>query len=410
VPVAPERQQFLDVHQRGEQPERKLQHRPVAIDDDEQRGLHRRARHLPGRRAGGRREDRAELLERAFDAGGFGLAVLRAQRGIRAHARGVLLEHLLHRLAVFEREVVVGPVHERRARQPAIELVDQLRPALGARDAGLVGRGERLVERLAGVVDPRLERQAEPDFDQAKLHRLEARGRKQEVAEIEEVERRHRLQHLELLDQQLEDFDDAIEPVHDAAEIFVFHDLAAEIGLNTVELVQDLLEPQLVGLVHDDEQHFVVRRPAAPRALGLLRAEKLVELEIVGVVGFAFGRGCGHRGTSRIRPTMPDLPHAVARCEPHARFNAPPSSTDRRSTKALAVTKCRLLYRSAILAPLPLRPARRPNAFSTRRLESVSPSWPISRMHLASRSRVEAAWDFSVSELPDAFNFRHAVS
>src|SRR5262249_54562655 len=118
------------------------------------------------------------------------------------------------------------------------------------------------------------------------------------------------------------------EPMHDAAEILVLHDVAAEIGLNAVELVQDLLEPELVGLVHDDKQHLVVRRPAAPRALGLLRGEELVELEVVGVVDFTLGRGCGHRGTSRIRPTMPDLPGAVARCAPHAWREPTPSSTD----------------------------------------------------------------------------------
>src|SRR5262245_14538853 len=322
---------------------------------------------------------------------GLCLPLLRAQCRVRAHARGVLLEHLLHRLAVFEREVVVGPMHERRARQPAVELVDQLRALLGVRDAGFVGCGKGLVERLAGIVHPRFERQAEPDLDQTKLHRLEARGGEEKVAEIEEVERRHRLQHLELLDQELEDLDDALEPTHDAAEILVLHDVAAEIGLNAVELVQDLLEPELVGLVHDDEQHLVVRRPAAPRALGLLRGEELVELEVVGVVDFTLGRGCGHRGTSRIRPTMPDLPSAVARCAPHAWREPTPSSPIRSSTKVLALAECRLRYRSAIPAPLPLRSARRPSAFSTRRLESVSPRWPISRMHLASRSRVEAA-------------------
>ena len=34
----------------------------------------------------------------------------------------------------------------------------------------------------------------------------------------------------------------------------------------------------------------------------------------------------------------------------------------------------------------------------------------MSRMHLASRSRVDAAWDLSASGLPDAFSLRHAAS
>ena len=60
---------------------------------------------------------------------------------------------------------------------------------------------------------------------------------------------------------------DALEAVHDAPEILVLHHLPAEIGLDTVELVQNLFEPQLVGLVHDDEQHLIVRDAAVPRAL-----------------------------------------------------------------------------------------------------------------------------------------------
>jgi hypothetical protein len=66
-------------------------------------------------------------------------------------------------------------VHERRARQPAVELIDQLRAAFRNRDAGLVGCDQRCVERLAGVAQPRLGRQPEPDLDQAKLRGLEAR-------------------------------------------------------------------------------------------------------------------------------------------------------------------------------------------------------------------------------------------
>src|SRR4029077_15614142 len=122
----------------------------------------------------------------------------------------------------------------------------------------------------AGVLRAHAAREAEPDLDQSELRRLEARRREQIVAEIEEIERRHRLQHLELLDQELEDLVDALEPVHDAPEILVLYHLAAEIDLDAVELVQNLLEPQLVGLMHDDEKHFVVGGPAVPRALRFL--------------------------------------------------------------------------------------------------------------------------------------------
>ena len=223
---------------------------------------------------------------------------------VRAHAGRVVFEHALHRVAVFEREIVVGPVHERRARQPPIELVDQLRTALGRADAGSVGVVERGVERLAGVVRPRVPGETEPDLDHAKLRRLEAGRRKQEIAKVQEVERRHRLQDFELLDQQLEDLVDAVEPVHDAAEILVLQHVAAEVDLDAVELVQNLLEPQFVGLVHDDEEHLIVRGPAVAYALRRLRRQELGQLQIVGIVEAACGGRSGHRGTFPMaRPT-----------------------------------------------------------------------------------------------------------
>ena len=51
-----------------------------------------------------------------------------------------------------------------------------------------------------------------------------------------------------------------------------------------VELVQNLLEPKLVGLVHDDEQHLIVGRLAVIFTLHVLGIEQFVELQIVGVV------------------------------------------------------------------------------------------------------------------------------
>src|SRR5262245_26510707 len=112
-------------------------------------------------------------------------------------------------------------MYERRPRQPAVELIDQLGAALDSLDAGTIRIGKRLVERLSGIVESRFARQSKPDLDQAKLRRLEAGGGKKKIAEIKKVERRHGLQHLELLDQQFQDFIDAVETVHDAAELFV---------------------------------------------------------------------------------------------------------------------------------------------------------------------------------------------
>ena len=188
-------------------------------------------------------------------------------------------------------------LEERRAGEPAIDLVDELRSLLGGAHTRVVGIREPQVDLLAprpvqpGAIKP------EADLDQAELHRLEAGRGNQQVAEIEEVERRHRLQDAELLHQELQDLDDAVEAAHDAAEILVLERVAVELRLDAAELVQDLLEPQLVGLVHDDEQHLVVRRLAAPQAFRPLAIEQPVELQVVGVIAVGclvrHGAACG---------------------------------------------------------------------------------------------------------------------
>src|SRR5437867_13319739 len=70
-----------------------------------------------------------------------------------------------------------------------------------------------------------------------------------------------------------------------------------------VELRQDLLEPQLEGLVHDDEQHLVVRLAAR-----LLRRLQGVEVEIGPVVERLRLPGHGVDGT----PPAPSTPAATA--------------------------------------------------------------------------------------------------
>src|SRR5207249_4184705 len=55
-----------------------------------------------------------------------------------------------------------------------------------------------------------------------------------------------------------------------------------------VELEEDLLEPQLERLVHDDEQHLVVGRGVGQRHLG---RQQLVEMEVRPVVDGLLGDG-----------------------------------------------------------------------------------------------------------------------
>jgi hypothetical protein len=62
------------------------------------------------------------------------------------------------------------------------------------------------------------------------------------------------------------------------------HVVVREQRADPVELVEQLLEPQLVDLVDDDEEHFIVLRPFGPE---LLELEQLVDLQVAAV---------GHRG------------------------------------------------------------------------------------------------------------------
>ncbi len=116
---------------------------------------------------------------------------------------------------------------------------------------------------------------AEHDLELAKLRRLEARGSLQEAAERQERDGAHRLQDVDLRDLDLEDGEDPLQRGVDRRQL-----VALEAVAQMVELVQHLLEPELVDLVDDDEEHLVVLRPAG---LGALAGEQLVELQVVRV-------------------------------------------------------------------------------------------------------------------------------
>ena len=125
------------------------------------------------------------------------------------------------------------------------------------------------------AVERRLSLEAEQELQLAELERLESASRLEALAEREELERGHGLEHVDLGDRHLEDREDALEGRERARRVPL-----SQQGLQVVELVQHLLEPQLVDLVNDDEQRLIVLRPVRER---LLEREKLVELEVAGV-------------------------------------------------------------------------------------------------------------------------------
>src|SRR5713101_3785404 len=91
------------------------------------------------------------------------------------------------------------------------------------------------------------------ELDLAELHRLKAARRSELRAEGEKVLRRHRLEDLDLLDQQF------LDDVHTAQQVAGVEDVVSlDPRSRACQLVEYDLEPQLVSLVGDDEKEFVV--------------------------------------------------------------------------------------------------------------------------------------------------------
>ena len=162
----------------------------------------------------------------------------------RRHA--VFLARQIPQKAIPQRRLVIAAL-ERHARAAA------LRKAL---------------DRLLGF-------HAEQEFDLPELIGLKPARRFQPQPEAEELERRHGFQDVELRDHHLENRQDPLERVLRLVRLIVF-----EQPPHAIEFVQQLLEPQLVDLVDDDEQHFVVFGPLRTR---LLQRQQLVDLQIAAV-------------------------------------------------------------------------------------------------------------------------------
>src|ERR1051325_2692995 len=87
----------------------------------------------------------------------------------------------------------------------------------------------------------------------AKLHRLKAARWIQLIARTEEANRRHRRQNVNLRDQQLLDLDDPAQRERRFRDSINLHQ-----SDGGVDLVQDLLEPKFIRLMHRDEEQLIV--------------------------------------------------------------------------------------------------------------------------------------------------------
>ena len=76
------------------------------------------------------------------------------------------------------------------------------------------------------------------------------------------MERRHRLEDVELRHQGLQDGEDSLQRVKRVRRV-----VGRQARLQVIELVQHHLEPELVDLVDDDEERLVVLGPVRERLL-----------------------------------------------------------------------------------------------------------------------------------------------
>src|SRR2546423_339598 len=95
----------------------------------------------------------------------------------------------------------------------------------------------------------------EQKFQLSKLDRLKAGGRLKSVTETRKGRWRHCLEDIHLPHERLHDCPRAFEGMNRAEEI-----PCGKIFLNFFKLMQQLLKPELIGLVNDDEEHFIVFR------------------------------------------------------------------------------------------------------------------------------------------------------
>ena len=187
---------------------------------------------------------------------------------------GVLVDVLEHRDQLGAELVGLGdvPLQQRRGNVEALALEVGEEVVVDARGfeefqqhrVGL-GVGFEHRQHLAVLV-------AEQEFDRAVLAGLEPGGVAQEAAELRVLGGCQGGQHGPLLGQGLLDVLDPGDRLQRRAEV-----VGAEPGGGAAELVQDQLEPQLRGLVLDDEQHLVVVLRSADRLLG---AEQRRQLQV----------------------------------------------------------------------------------------------------------------------------------
>jgi hypothetical protein len=125
--------------------------------------------------------------------------------------------------------------------------------------------------------------QTQLGFDQPELLTLKAGSGQEKIPEFQEVQRSHCFEDAYLLIDELQNFPNSLQFIDYLAHIIrVIVDAALDKDLpHQVKLKEDLLEPKLIDLMDNDEQHFVVAVLGQFKTLWMLAVQNLIELDIV---------------------------------------------------------------------------------------------------------------------------------
>ena len=127
------------------------------------------------------------------------------------------------------------------------------------------------------------------------LHALKTGSGNEQIAKLKEIEWRHRFNHVDLLQKQGLNLADAAEPMNHQPHLFVFDQRVVEDVDHRTQLVQDLLEPKLICLMHDDEEHLVVSRYPNESAFQMLTIQQLFKPQVLSVLNLFIGTASGLR-------------------------------------------------------------------------------------------------------------------
>src|SRR5207237_4021865 len=108
------------------------------------------------------------------------------------------------------------------------------------------------------------------------------------VTETRERRRRHSIEDVHLRYERFHDCPHALKRMNRAEEI-----ATGKLSLNLLKLMQQLLEPELVRLMDDDEQHLVMLGRSRTR---LLESQQVLQIQIIGI--------CERRHTFMLASTL----------------------------------------------------------------------------------------------------------